>query len=1071
MARSHSNDDSWETEEEFLEISEDDISSGDNITEFTGVAFGMFSSREVRKISVCEINDSKLSGEGTVYDPRMGVLKNHALCVTCNKSNDKCTGHFGHIELPVPIAHPMYPEEILMYLNCFCGECSCLLVSNKEMKLLNMFSKRGASRMKAIIDYTSKVKVCPNPKCETDKWSYYVEEYKYYKYKGEKSEKTEMSFLEIENVLGSIKKSDLKDMGLNEKGREIDPVDFIITSLLVLPICARPFVETNRGPCDDDLTSKYIEIVKRCNSIKHHFSKTKILKEKELSEKKDGLLFHIRTLMYNYQFKARQINGRPIKCIRERMNGKGGLFRQNLSGKRNDFTGRTVIDPDPTLRADEIAIPEEFSEKLTFPERVFDLNIEVLEELVNNGKANYVKRLNPATKEIDSYDLKKNLRPKNTYESGGFVIQLGDIVLRDGKKISPEKFKEAVGREITLLQSDKIARGGKILKGFKLPEKILFDLESGDIIYRDGQCINPRLSERVTPFELRNGDRVIRGGKELKNISVSKRRVFKLQSGDIVERHLRDGDIVLFGRQPTLHKGSMIARKIKIMKNTSGINNHKPIRCIRMNLAQCKTYNSDFDGDEMNIYVPQSYEAVAELQLLSSTSALLKSSQSARLLLSITQDALTGGNLFTRGFYYNEMVDGKNVRRFNPRNYISKEIFWDALTCVSDWFSNSSRVCRLSRTQDTVVSYTEDTRDYIFKKMDHIRDVLRWRGFSEAEILDYSFTGHCLFSFLLPDDFEYLFEPSGVEITRGVLLKGILNKSVLGDSHSSIVHKIEKEYGAKTTIDFVSYYQWLINHCLKSRGFSIGIEDCLPIRVKDVQNQISKSFMEAQTIETSENDLELRERKVNNALNSATTIGQLITKNEFEYENALNVMISAGSKGSYVNNSQIRVLVGQQNVDGRRIPTTFGGRTNPSYSFNQGVCPPNSSPEQEEMERKLLYESRGFVSHCYMEGLSLQEFFFHAEGGREGVIDTAVKTAKSGYIQRKLVKKMEDLVKSYSDGLVVNSKNMVIQFNYGRNFDPARLVRINDSKMSFANVKNITESLNSEKEWEDWKNK
>ncbi|MDD4930613.1 MAG: LAGLIDADG family homing endonuclease [Candidatus Colwellbacteria bacterium] len=400
----------------------------------------------------------------------------------------------------------------------------------------------------------------------------------------------------------------------------------------------------------------------------------------------------------------------------------------------------------------------------------------------------------------------------------------------------------------------------------------------------------------------------------------------------------------------------------------------------------------------MNLYIPQSYEAVAELLLLSSTAALLKSSQNARLLLSITQDALTGGNLFTRGFYYNETVNGKTVRKFNPRNYIDRVLFNDALTCVDDWFISGNRtavmskISELEKRKHSSITYEEDTEDYIFRKMDHIKSVLRWQKFTEAEIDDYMYTGHCLFSYLLPDDFEYTFEPSGVEIVRGVMLKGILNKSVLGDSHSSIVHKLEKEYGAKITIDFVSYYQWLINHCLKARGFSIGIEDCLPIRVTDVQNQISKSFMEAQSIETSESDPELRERKVNNALNGATTIGQLITKNEFEYENSLNVMISAGSKGSYVNNSQIRVLVGQQNVEGKRIPLTFGGRTNPTYSKTQGEYPEDATPEQEDMERRLLYESRGFVAHCYMEGLTVQEFFFHAEGGREGVIDTAVKS-------------------------------------------------------------------------------
>jgi DNA-directed RNA polymerase II subunit RPB1 len=101
-----------------------------------------------------------------------------------------------------------------------------------------------------------------------------------------------------------------------------------------------------------------------------------------------------------------------------------------------------------------------------------------------------------------------------------------------------------------------------------------------------------------------------------------------------------------------------------------------------------------------------------------------------------------------------------------------------------------------------------------------------------------------------------------------------------------------------------------------------------------------------------------------------------------------------------------------------------------------------------------------------MEGLTPQEFFFHAEGGREGVIDTAIKTAQSGYIQRKLVKKMEDLVKSYSDGLVVNSKNVVVQFNYQNNFDPARLVRVGEN-MSFINIKTTVDHLNTEAEWEN----
>ena len=228
------------------------------------------------------------------------------------------------------------------------------------------------------------------------------------------------------------------------------------------------------------------------------------------------------------------------------MNGKDGLFRNNLSGKRGDFTARTVIGPDPRLRADEIAIPEEFAEKLTFPERVNAINIKKLEELVNNNKANFVKR------DGKTYDLKFNLKTRLTYESAGFSLEEGDIILRDGKKIDPVKFKAAIGKNIVLLPTDKIARKGKIIKNIKPSEKIPFELEINDRVFRDGKFIsheNIRLSHGS--FELEPGDRVFRGRVELKNITLPQKRYFKLKLGDIVERHLKNGDIVLFGRQPT----------------------------------------------------------------------------------------------------------------------------------------------------------------------------------------------------------------------------------------------------------------------------------------------------------------------------------------------------------------------------------------------------------------------------------------------------------------------------------------------------------------------------------------
>lgn len=410
----------------------------------------------------------------------------------------------------------------------------------------------------------------------------------------------------------------------------------------------------------------------------------------------------------------------------------------------------------------------------------------------------------------------------------------------------------------------------------------------------------------------------------------------------------------------------------------------------------------------MNIYCPQSYEAVAELMLLSSTEALLKSGQSSRLLLCITQDALTAGYIFTAGEY--KSING--VKTFIDKVCIDKDTWNDAVSSVDEW-----------------------SLGYIMNKMNHIREVLEWKGFTQKETERFIYTGHGLMSMLLPDDFEYTFvdekNNNYITIVRGVMMKGTLGKQTLGDSHSSIVHKLEKEYGAKITIDFVSYYQWVVNHCLKCRGFSIGIEDCMPTRMKDVKNEITKSFMEAQIIESSESDPDIRERKINTTLGNATTIGQKISKDELQFDNSLNVMVVAGSKGSYVNIAQIRSLLGQQNVEGKRMPTTFGGRTLPHYTKSQGLLPSDATVEEGEHERRLLYESGGFVIHNYIEGLNPQEFFFHAEGGREGVIDTAIKSVTKEttiiFIENEEPKYME--IGVWIDELMKNSEKIV----YGQN--------------------------------------
>lgn len=453
--------------------------------------------------------------------------------------------------------------------------------------------------------------------------------------------------------------------------------------------------------------------------------------------------------------------------------------------------------------------------------------------------------------------------------------------------------------------------------------------------------------------------------------------------------------------------------------------------------------------DEMNIYVPQSYQTKCELEILSSTEGLLKSGQFSRLLLCICQDALLGGYLITRGEY--RYINDKKT--FFDKVKIDVDVFNDCLMKVNDW-----------------------DMDYIFKKFKHIRNVLKWKNLD-----DDLYNGHSLVSMLFPDDFEYTFTPNNVKITNGVMISGFLNKQTLSDSLASIVHKLDKEYGSKTAVDFVSHFQFLINHYLIERGFSIGLQDCVFHKVEGelqspeekIKSEMIKYFIEAQGIINTETDEQMKEQKINNCLNNTTSVGQKISKESLDFDNSLNCMVLSGSKGSYVNIAQITGIIGQQNVDGKRINKNFGKRTLPHYysddnkylvsdynNFNDEIIDNNREIKMLEQ----LFESRGFVTSSYIKGLNPKQLFFHAAGGREGVIDTAIKTAKSGYIQRKLVKKMEDLKISYS-GYVTNAKDNIIQFNYVDNIDPSTSVKTVGGKMSFVNIMNITKQLNEKHEY------
>ncbi|KAG1775061.1 DNA-directed RNA polymerase II, subunit 1 [Suillus placidus] len=466
-------------------------------------------------------------------------------------------------------------------------------------------------------------------------------------------------------------------------------------------------------------------------------------------------------------------------------------------------------------------------------------------------------------------------------------------------------------------------------------------------------AMNLTYPERVTPYNIaylqelvRNGPTtypgaryVVRDTGERIDLRYNKRADAFLQYGWIVERHLKDGDFVLFNRQPSLHKMSMMSHRVRLM----------PYSTFRLNLSVTPPYNADFDGDEMNMHIPQSEETRAELSQIAWVPRQIISPQANKPVMGIVQDTL-----YT----------------FLDWNQVQNILLW-----VPGWDGNPKPMCM-------VIPRDPKSSNPIF------------------------------------DD--------GMLIENGEIIFGVVEKKTVGASQGGLVHVVFREKGPEATRDLFTGIQMVVNFWLFHNGFSIGIGDTVagPKVMGFITQRISeKKQLVAEIIEEAYHDRlkalpgmtirESFESKVERELNRARDdSGQYAQKN-LKDDNNVKQMVTAGSKGSYINISQMSVCVGQQSVEGRRIPFGFRHRTLPHFTKD------DFSPE-----------ARGFVENSYLRGLTPQEFFFHAMAGREGLIDTAVKTAETGYIQRRLVKALEDVMVHY-DGTVRNSLGDLIQFVYG----------------------------------------
>ncbi|MFQ5870619.1 MAG: DNA-directed RNA polymerase subunit A' [Candidatus Geothermarchaeales archaeon] len=838
------------------------------------IVFSIFSPHEIREMSAVEVTNPDTYDEdgvpipGGVMDPRFGSQEPYQSCPVCGNTGSFCPGHFGNIELAEPVLHTVFINEIKMILQSVCPLCGRVKypaekreAALESIKRLQKTQRKELDQLyRSILRRASKRKDCPF--CGASAMKIDFQKPYVFSTIDEQGRAVRLYTSEIREIFERIPDEDLPLTGFDPtKAR---PEWLILEVLPIPPLSVRPSTQLEAGMrSEDDLTHKLVDIVKVNQKVKE--SKEAGSPAIIVRDTVDLLQYHVATYFDNNITgvpPARHRSGRQLRTIAQRLSGKDGRFRSNLVGKRVDFSARTVISPDSNLQINEVGVPLEIASKLTIPERITEINLDRMKELVTRGP---------------------NAHPGANY-----------LIRPDGRRIYLEY----------------------------VPDR-------------------EALADALEP-------------------------------GYLVERHLQNGDIVLFNRQPSLHRMSIMAHFVKVL----------PYRTFRLHLSVCPPYNADFDGDEMNLHVLQNEEATAEAKMLMRVQKQIISPRYGAPIIGCHRDNITSAYLLT-----------------SDETYLPRKEFFDLAAAID---------------------YEGDLPNPAKKRPVPL------------------YTGKQVFSLLLPKDFTYsLRATSGgrVVIKEGQLVEGVIDEASIGAERAdSVLHRIAREYGYDFAGAFITKVSRLLDRFLTIRGFSIGAEDLIvPDEVYDklssvltsAKKRVSKAIdkyrggaLEAIRGLSIQESLEL---KVMDILSKARdTAGKTALRN-LATDNPLSVMTISGARGSSLNVAQLSAVLGQQSIRGERIKRGFDGRT--LTVFEPG---------------DMGASAEGFVFNSFMSGLTPTEFFFHAMGGREGLVDTAVRTQQSGYLQRRLINSLEHLVVAH-DSSVRTTDGAIVQFNYGDDgVDPAR---------------------------------
>ncbi|TRY91177.1 hypothetical protein DNTS_006106 [Danionella cerebrum] len=958
-----------------------------------GISFGLFSAEETRKLSVKNItNFQLLDAVGSVarnglYDLALGPADDKEICSTCMQDFNNCPGHFGHFELPLPVYNPLFFDKLYLLIRGSCLSCNMLKCQRAPVHLLlTQLKLLDKGLMKEVYEVENVL-------------------YQFMEMNGH------ASGIEIQEVLEEFVKPILK---CNEE-KNTAPVKHICEKKLTLITSFWRIHMTSIRKCANCATSNMM--VRREHNCKlivtggHSSEKTddsQLTKRGFLTPsmarehvvklwEKEG--FFLKYLFPGFDMAHANNSFNPEVFFLEMLLVPPCRYRPvNRLGDQMFTNGQTV-----NLQA---VLKQNF-----IIQKLLAIIAAENTETTEATEADIEQpSMEPAKTPIDQSFLKEILGQTLTdklYNSWIRLQSLVNIVFdSDLDKMTTEKFP---GIRQLLEKKEGLFR--KHMMGKRVDH-------AARTAVLNGPNVHPGASMVINE----DGSRTILSSTSLTQREAVSKLLLTPSPGQhtipmkIVNRHIKNGDVLLLNRQPTLHRPSIQAHCARILPGE---------KVLRLHYANCKAYNADFDGDEMNAHFPQSELGRAEAYNLVSTDHQYLGPKDGKPLAGLIQDHMVSGTSMTiRGCFFTQdqyttlvymgLTDKIGRVKLLPPALIRPVALWTGKQVVSTLLLN------VIPENNIPLNLTGKAK--IPGKA--------WVKEPPAVVPGYNPETMC---------------ESQVVIRQGELLTGVLDKAHYGSSGYGLVHCCYELYGGETSGKLLSCLGRLFTAYLQLyRGFSLGVEDILVKeranrqRTKIIKKSVtcgSKALQAAFNLPCNAEDSLARElwqdahlnpdqrdfnmvdlkfkEEVNQVNNNINQVCMPLGLHCSFPENNLQLMVQSGAKGSTVNTMQISCLLGQIELEGRRPPLMPSGKSLPCFQ------PYEPQPR-----------SGGFVTGRFLTGIKPPEYFFHCMAGREGLVDTAVKTSRSGYLQRCVIKHLEALVVQY-DLTVRDSDGSVVQFLYG----------------------------------------